>query len=177
MLVTDDKKLFERAKFLRDHGRKPGSYFTEEVAFKYMPFNVQAAMGYGQLKRIKELVEKKRKILFYYKKYLKNLNDIQFNYENNYIKNSAWCSTLVLGKSYKIKFDEIKSKLEKKKLPVRNFFFPLSSLPAFNLKSKYKLLNPNAYDISKKGINLPSALSLEEDDIKYYCEQFTKILY
>ncbi len=31
MLVTDDKKLFERAKFLRDHGRQPGSYFTEEL--------------------------------------------------------------------------------------------------------------------------------------------------
>ena len=37
MMLTDNKKLFERAKFLRDHGRKPGSYFTEEVAFKYMP--------------------------------------------------------------------------------------------------------------------------------------------
>ena len=33
---------------------------------------------------------------------------------------------LVLGKSYKIKFDEIKMKLEKN-LPVK-FFFPLSSL-------------------------------------------------
>ena len=53
MLVTDDKKLFERAKFLKRSWKKPGSYFTEEVAFKYMPFNVQAAMGFGQLKRIK----------------------------------------------------------------------------------------------------------------------------
>ena len=60
MMLTDNKKLFERAKFLRDHGRKPGSYFTEEVAFKYMPFNPQAALGYAQLKRIKVLVEKKR---------------------------------------------------------------------------------------------------------------------
>jgi len=177
MLVTDDKKLFERAKFLRDHGRQPGSYFTEEVAYKYMPFNLQAALGYGQLQRVNELVEKKRKILFFYKKYLKDLDDIQLNYENNYIKNSAWCSTLVLGKSYKITFDEIKKKLEKKNLPVRNFFFPLSSLPAFKLKSKYKLLNPNAYSISKKGINLPSALNLEEEDIKYYCKNLIDILY
>ena len=59
MMLTDNKKLFERAKFLRDHGRKPGSYFTEEVAFKYMPFNLQAALGYAQLKRIKLLVKKK----------------------------------------------------------------------------------------------------------------------
>ena len=81
---------------------------------------------------------------------------------------------LVLGKSYKIKFDEIK-KARKKNYLLETFFFPLSSLPAFNLKSKYKLLNPNAYSISKKGINLPSALSLEEDDVKYYCEQLNRI--
>ena len=57
MLVTDDKKLFERAKFLRDHGRQPGSYI-EEVAYKYS-LNLQAALGYGQLQRVNELVEKR----------------------------------------------------------------------------------------------------------------------
>ena len=41
MLLLDDRKLFERCKFLRDHGRKPGTYFNTEVTFKYMPFNLQ----------------------------------------------------------------------------------------------------------------------------------------
>ena len=62
MMLTDNKKLFERAKFLRDHGRKPGSYFTEEVAFKYMPFNLQAALGYAQLKKNQSSCEKKKEI-------------------------------------------------------------------------------------------------------------------
>ena len=61
MMLTDNKKLFERAKFLRDHGRKPGSYFTEESGVQVYAFNLQAALGYAQLKRIKVLVKKKKR--------------------------------------------------------------------------------------------------------------------
>ena len=35
------------------------TYFNTEVTFKYMPFNLQASLGYAQFLRIKELVEKK----------------------------------------------------------------------------------------------------------------------
>ena len=60
MLLIDDDALFERCKFLRDHGRAPGTYYNTEVTFKYMPFNLQAALGYAQFQRLDELVGKKR---------------------------------------------------------------------------------------------------------------------
>ncbi len=176
MMLTDNKKLFERAKFLRDHGRKPGSYFTEEVAFKYMPFNLQAALGYAQLKRIKVLVKKKRDILKTYKKHLSSFKDVQMNNERKNTINGAWCSTIVFGKSYKFSIDKLKSDLKKIDLPSRNFFYPLSSLPAFNQKKKFIKLNPMAYSISSRGINLPSALNLEKSQIEHYCKKLKKIL-
>ena len=54
MLLMDNEELFNRCSFLRDHGRIPGGkpYWNLEITFKYMPFNVQAALGYAQLKRI-----------------------------------------------------------------------------------------------------------------------------
>ncbi|HEV7394537.1 MAG TPA: DegT/DnrJ/EryC1/StrS family aminotransferase, partial [Burkholderiales bacterium] len=47
MLVTDDTTLFERAQFLRDHGRIPGDkmFFNHEVAYKYKMSSMQAALG------------------------------------------------------------------------------------------------------------------------------------
>ena len=60
MLLTDDKTLYDRCKFLRDHGRQPGSYFNTEIAYKFMPFNLQAALGYSQFKRLNKLVERKK---------------------------------------------------------------------------------------------------------------------
>ena len=72
MLLLDDHRLFERCTILRDHGRHPGSatYLNEEVAYKYMPFNVQAALGYAQFQRIDDLVAKKQWILHSYKEKL-----------------------------------------------------------------------------------------------------------
>ena len=65
MLLIDDDKLYERCMFLRDHGRVSGiPYYNSEVTYKYMPFNVQAALGYAQFQRIDELVAKKREFFF-----------------------------------------------------------------------------------------------------------------
>ena len=44
MLLTDNDELYDRCKFLRDHGRNPGSYYNTEIAYKYMPFNLQASL-------------------------------------------------------------------------------------------------------------------------------------
>ena len=65
MLLLDDEKIFERCMFLRDHGRRKDGpmYFNYEVTYKYMPFNIQAALGYAQFQRIEELVGLKRKQL------------------------------------------------------------------------------------------------------------------
>ena len=72
MLLLDDDDLYERCYFLRDHGRKPEGpmYYNYEVTYKYMPFNVQAALGYAQFQRVDELVGKKREQLRMYKERL-----------------------------------------------------------------------------------------------------------
>ncbi|MBE9572603.1 MAG: DegT/DnrJ/EryC1/StrS family aminotransferase, partial [Proteobacteria bacterium] len=45
MLVTDNRDIFERVLFLRDHGRKPGDvmFFNAEVGYKYKMSSMQAA--------------------------------------------------------------------------------------------------------------------------------------
>src|SRR2546421_4031984 len=72
MLVTNDAKLFERARFIRDHGRKPGDkmFFNHEVAYKYKMSSMQAALGLAQLVRIEELLEQKRRMFKWYEQEL-----------------------------------------------------------------------------------------------------------
>ena len=51
-------------------------------------------------------------------------------------------------------------------IPSRPFFYPLSSLPAFGgARKKFEPLNPVAYDISARGINLSGAFNLTGDQI------------
>ena len=176
MLLIDDEALFNRCKFLRDHGREPGSFFNTEVTFKYMPFNVQAALGYAQFKRIDELVGKKRCILKGFKERLGNLPDIQMNSEPEHIINGAWATALVFGESHGISRDFALKELPKLDLPVRPFFYPLSSLPAFNCEKTGRVNNPVAYDISSRGIILPCALNLTEFDLDKYSDGIHTLL-
>jgi perosamine synthetase len=176
MIVTNNKKLYDTCKFYRDQGRnKRKTYNIDELGFKYMPFNLQAALGYSQLKRIKEIVEKKRWIFFQYKKNFNKINYIQFNLENKNFFNGCWATTVVIGKEYNLKAKNIMSYLSKAKLPVRPFFYPLSSMKPF-LNKRSKNLNKNAYDIFSRGLTLPSALNLNSSQIKNYSKTIIEIL-
>ncbi len=176
MLLLDNEELFERCKFLRDHGRQPGSFFNTEITFKYMPFNVQAALGYAQFKRIDELVDKKRWILNGFKERLDDIPDILLNPEPSHIKNGAWAPALIFGKTHSMTRDKALEEIPKLNLPVRPFFYPLSSLPAFNKEQEGRKNNPVAYDISSRGINLPSALNLSESDLDIYSKGIHDLL-
>ncbi len=170
MLLLDDEKLFERCRLLRDHGRAPFTYYNVEVAYKYMPFNVQAALGYAQFQRLDELIGKKRWILRKYKEKLADIPDLYLNPEPSHVTNGVWCTTLIFGESHEITGECAMKKLEERNLPTRPFFFPLTSLPAYEgMEENGRKNNPVAYSISSRGINLPSALNVTEEQIDRIC--------
>lgn len=179
MLLLDDDKLYERCSVLRDHGRRPGgpTYYNYEVTYKYMPFNVQAALGYAQFQRLDELVSRKREIFLMYKDRLKDIEDLQFNEEPEGGINSVWATGLVFGKSYNMSKPDAIEKLKDIGIPSRPFFYPLSSLPAYpGYAERYKGKNPVAYDISSRGINLSCAFNLTENQINSITDGIRRIL-
>lgn len=178
MLLLDDEALYERCMFLRDHGRVAGvPYFNSEVTFKYMPFNLQAALGYAQFQRIEALVGKKRQLLKAYRERLGDIDDLQFNHEPEYVINGAWTTALVFGKSHGVtKFDVMRG-MEERGIPSRPFFYPLSSLPAYpGFEAHYREKNPVAYEVSRRGINLSCAMNLTDDQIEAQCDALRSIL-
>jgi perosamine synthetase len=179
MLLLDDDKLYERCMFLRDHGRRADgpAYFNYEITYKYMPFNLQAAMGYAQFQRLDELIQKKRWIFECYKERLGDIEDIELNAEPEAGFNSIWITGLLIGRSYQLTKQEAMSKLQALDLPARPFFYPLSSLPAYpNCEPIYRPRNPRAYDIGARGINLPGALVMTEEQIDRVCDGIHKVL-
>lgn len=177
MLLLDDPQLYERCKFLRDHGRAPGTYYNTEVTFKYMPSNLAASLGYAQFQRLDELVEKKRWIWKTYQEYLSDIPDLFLNPEPDQGVNGVWCTALVFGKSHHVDKKFVMEELTKKGLPARPFFYPLTLLPAFGGHVDIGRQNsPVAYDISERGINLPSAFSVNEEQIERMCQGIREIL-
>lgn len=176
MIVTDNKKLFKRCKFLRDQGRDSKStYVINELGFKFMPFNLQAALGYSQFKRLAQIIKKKRWIYSSYRKEFFENKNIQFNMEDKNVKNGCWATTMVIGKEYKISTNRIIKELKIRKIASRPFFMPLSSMKPFYSKSA-KNRNLVAYDISQRAVTLPSPLNIKLSQIKKYSEVIKIIL-
>lgn len=179
MLVTDDEDLFHRCRFLSDHGRSPTdkAFNNREVAFKYKMSNLQAAIGLAQLRRLDDLVGRKREIFQSYVHGLKSLEGLSFNPEPEGVYNSFWMSTVVLGPSYGMTKYQAIDRLKEMGIDTRPFFNPLSGIPAYHgINGGGAAVNPSAYATSPYGINLPSALCLEKDDIARVCEAMKKLL-
>jgi perosamine synthetase len=178
ILLLDDDKLFERAKFLRDHGRSSEiPYFTLEATPKYMPNNLQASMAWAQFQRIDELIDRKRYLLHRYKENLADIDDLQFNIETDDVYNGVWATTMVFGKSHNMKKLDAIAKLAELDVPSRPFFYPLSFLPAYeNYGTGSKEENPNAYDVSERGITLACHYNLTNEQIDFICDGIRAIL-
>jgi perosamine synthetase len=174
MLVTDDEKIYERVMFLRDHGRPPGDrmFRNTEVGHKYKMSALQAALGLGQLERIEELVGRKRDIFAQYQDGLRDVPGLRLNAEPANTRNSYWMSTILFDSQLGLDKEAAMSRLSELGIDTRPFFNPLSSLEAYAKCPKAAVArtqNQVAYDLSSRGVNLPSALMITEADVVRVC--------
>jgi len=175
MLTSNSQELFHKASILSDHGRDPKikkMFWMEQIGYKYKMSNLQAALGCAQLKRVDELVEKKREVFRWYTSSFRNNSGISWNLEPEHTKNSFWMPTIILDKSINVERDELMKQMIEQNIQVRPFFYPLSSLPMFRKQSE----NLVSYSLYNRGINLPSYFELSHDDVKYVCKQLNSIL-
>ena len=177
-LLTDNKKIFLKAKLLRDLGRyKKNTYIAKVASLKYMPSNIQAAMVYGQFKRLKELLNIKRKIFKEYKKGLSKIN-VHFNIDNKNLKNGLWATVVNFDKKYKINIPRLIKFLKQKKVYSREFFRPLSSQPGYKNFTSNKIAKQNkiSYSLFKNTLVLPSHYNLNKYDIQKVCSYIIKFI-
>jgi perosamine synthetase len=169
MVVTDDDALHARMAKLRDHGRPPGDtdFLNDEIGFKYKMTSMQAALGLAQLERIDELVGRKREIFSWYASRLGGVEGVMLNVEPQGVRNSYWMATAVTDRPG-VSSAAMRRQLSERGIGSRPFFHPLSSLPPFEGRrqaAEARERNEVSYWLSPRGVNLPSALILEEKDV------------
>ena len=173
MITTNDKQIYERAKYLRDQAMSQEKrYWHTEVGFNYRMTNIQAALGLAQLERIEELIGKKREIYGWYERFLGNMENIRLNPERSGVRNIFWMVCLVLEKDTGISRNDLMDKLKARGIDTRPFFHPISQMPMYQGGP----VNSVASEISEKGLNLPSGVILEKEDIRWITSQIKRIL-
>ncbi|QVL45627.1 MAG: DegT/DnrJ/EryC1/StrS aminotransferase family protein [Methylophilaceae bacterium] len=165
IFITNDAQLYEKVLTLSNHGRAKGQtkqFWPDEIGFKYKMSNIQAAIGFGQIERIEDLIRRKREVFQYYKTQLAAVTNIEMNPEKSNTINGYWMPTVVFDKSTGITREKLQAAFAEENIDARVFFYPLSSLDMFN----NRLSNTIAWDIPNRAINLPSFvdITLEEQD-------------
>jgi len=181
MITTNNKKLYEQSKSLRNlcFG-KQDRFNHEDIGWNYRMTNLQASLGVSQLKRIKSIVGKRHKVGDEYFQKLKDNKNIYIpETSRSYAKNIYWIIGFVItNKKLKIDAKKLMKILMKYGIQTRPFFWPMHMQRVF--RNKYKINISGSYKnseyISKYGLYLPSSLDIKSNQIKFICDKVNSIL-
>jgi len=173
MLVTNNAALAEKARFLSSQAKAPGAaYFHPDIGYNYRMTNVQAAMGLAQLEQIEDYLKAKRANALLYDTQLAEVKGIVRPLEEDWAVHSYWLYS-VLVDGCPLSRDELMMKLADAGIESRPFFLPIHSLPPY--RDRHCGDFPAAGRLSGQGLNLPSSVSLKEEEILRVCRKLKEL--
>ena len=178
-ILTNNKKLNEKIKELRNlNFGKINRYNHTDLSWNYRFTNIQAALGLSQLKRIRNIVKRKREIGKFYYNHFKENKYMQIQpYKLKYATNIYWVFGIVLKNKFKNRKTEILKKLLNKNIDTRSFFWPMHKQTIFKKMGLFKNESyPVAENLAKNGFYLPSGLGLSNKQLKYIVRITNKII-
>jgi perosamine synthetase len=167
MLVTRDEALHRKARMLRDHGMSPDRrYYHPVVGFNYRLTNLQAAVGVAQLERIEQIFARKARIDALYREQLAPVRGLVMPPHASWARPVCWLfSMLVEPEAFGCERSELQAHLEQKGIGCRSLFHPLHQQPPYLDGRSF----PVSESLSRRGLSLPSAVTLPDRTIEYIC--------
>ena len=168
MIITNNKKLYERCMELKDFGRSMGvkkkmmsSFEHKTIGYNFKFTEFQAAVGISQMKKLSKRIKIKKNMFSLYHELLNKISGIEF-IETDLDKITPWMIDIVL-KNKKKKIGLINF-LEKNMIETRIFYPPIHKLTPYREKNKKY---PITTDISDRGLWLPSSVNLKHEEIDF----------
>lgn len=179
MVLTDDPILAEKCYSLRNLCfQKEQRFLHEDLGWNFRMSNLQAAVGVAQLEKLEEHIEKKRKIGKLYNSLLKDTKGIQLPLSSTqFASNIYWIYGIILDDNIPVNAKEICTRLAKKGIGTRPFFWCMHEQPVFMKKTLFKGESyPNAEKMARRGFYLPSGLNLTDDTVHRVSSIFKRII-
>jgi len=170
MLVTNNKDLYDKAWKIQDHGRKPGTFWIDELGYKYKMNNITAALGLAQIQRADVQILRKREINSLYRRYLGNNQFLEFQEEIEGTKSICWMNSITLTDQISSSVTELAIFLKQNGVDSRPVFPTIHNYPMWETD----IVNANAAYVSERSLNLPSGVRLSDDSISKVADLINK---
>lgn len=178
MVVTNNLELADKLRSLRNLCfRSDRRFFHTEIGHNYRLTNLQAAIGVAQIDRIDAHIEKKRWIAACYRERLKSLNQIALPVEREWAKNVYWMFGLVLHSEVSFDAAEFARRLRERGVDTRPFFLGMHEQPVFRAMGLFEREPyPVSEILARRGLYIPSGLTLTESQIDRVCDAIKQIV-
>jgi len=170
MLVSDDKALVERARFLSTQARDPAPHYEHSmIGYNYRMSNVLAGIGRAQLQVLDERVEQKRAIFDFYKNAFSKGPGIKLMPEAYYGRANRWLTCILIEPAeFGASREDVRLHLDENNIESRPVWKPMHMQPVF------KDCRCRGGEVSEKlfeqGLCLPSGTNLSREDLERTAE-------
>jgi len=189
VILTDNKNIAELCQSMANQGRRiENGKWLEHVrlGYNYRLDEMSCALGISQLKRIKEILNKRTKVAELYNEFLEGLTLHHWGsdplVEIPFIKPGNKLSWFVYVVKLAEKFSEAKrdlliKKMAEKGIQCSNYFQPIHLQPFYKKEFGYKVGDfPVAENISKRTLALPFYNNLSEKEIDFVVKTLSNVL-
>ncbi|KJU81367.1 aminotransferase, L0031 family [Candidatus Magnetobacterium bavaricum] len=161
MIVTNNRSMAERVRHLSTQAKKDAfEYDHDDIGYNYRLTNIQAAMGIGQMERIDEFIAIKRKNALIYRDLLSDLDNVEFLWEQQWVKSNFWFYTIRSPKTDKKNLMDF---MLSNGIQVRPIWKLIHTLPMYKSYQAYAI--DKAIDAYDSCINLPCSVGIKESEI------------
>jgi len=179
-IVTNSKKIFEKLKLIRSHGRSSSNYFSStkpanyiELGYNWRMSSITAALALSQLKKINKLISSRRKNAKYMIEKLSKFDEILVPSEPKYYKHAFQLFSIRLPE--RTTRDNLSKFLAKKGIMTKVFFEPIHLSNFYqNLDLPVKNNLKTTEKISNEILSLPMYPGLKKQNIDYIINSIGK---
>lgn len=178
MLVSNNEKLLQRAKYLSTQAKDDMLFFRhDEIGYNYRMTNLQAAMGKAQLESLERFIDTKMDNYFKYKKIFEKatsttrLNIRLLDFNSN-IRPNYWFYSLLI--QHDIDLKDMVRFLESKKIGTRMIWQLISNQKPY--QDDYKENIDKAKFYQHHVLNIPCSSNLSSDEVTYVTEEIIDYL-
>jgi len=179
MLVSDDSRLIDRARFLATQARDAAMHYQHsEIGYNYRMSNILAGVGRGQLKVLDQRVLARRAVFHRYTEALADVRAIVWMPEPEWSYSTHWLSACTLNPEItSVTPNELISKLAAEMIEARPLWKPMHLQPVFR---ECPYFTHGAQSVSDglfaRGVCLPSGSNLSPQNLDRVVDTLRDIL-
>ena len=165
MITTDDEEIARMCFILKNQGRETrGTFIHHHFGYNFSFTDLQAAIGLAQMGKLNEILRRKLKVHRRYRDALDDVGAICFPRGDPRCQTVPWFTNILVDDP-----EALGEHLAKGDIGTRRLFYPLHLQPCYRgwFEDRY----PVSVRMYQKGLSLPSAATLKENEIEMVCER------